>query len=585
VKEHDKVMHTLKSKRASSHKQKNVFTSSISLAVFLLLGTSVAVNAKQSDESTDPNFYFNLANVDMTTLNYKKAIEHSNKAIEILPTFVGAYTTRGGAYEMLGDKENALKDFNKAIELAKAQHDPKIAVTYFNRGTFYCENEQWEKATDDLNEAVRLDPKNSDAYVNLNLVFKHNKQYEKALEVCNKAIQADPKNFFAYNAKATSEFDLARFDDALKDANRAIELKPDFADAYEIRGAALLNLRDFEKSAADGEKAISLKPDCAEAYYYGGSALYQLGQYEKAAQYFTKAIEIDKWHRTYAYHLRGMCYEQLGKKALASADLDKARTLGWSDHDHMFGPGYSVDASGFSRVSKDPVDENNETENLKWLNEQIALNPKDEQLRFSRGLIYLDKKQYQKSIDDYNVALEINPNDGQSFVNRGRCYDELKKHDKAIEDYTAAIRVNPKLFQAYYNRGYAYVNQAKYQKALEDLTLAIKINPSWLHAYENRCICYYMLQQYGKAIAESNKVLEFDPKSGFAYLYRGKSCAQTQKDKEAFEDLSKAISMHLSKDNLIDAYDFRGKLYDIVGKHDLAEKDAAMAAKLEKGSK
>lgn len=567
-----------------------IFALSISLLGLLVFNTTSAAQAKASGESTDPNFYYGLSDVDMTAGNYKKAIEHCTKAIELLPTFAGAYANRGGAYEMLGDKENALHDFDKSIELGKASHHPKLANLYFNRGTLFCDTKQWDKALADLTEAIRLDPNMSDGYVNLNLVYKHFQQYDKAYDACDKAVKADPKNVFAYSGRATSEFDLARFEDAIKDANRALELKPDFADAYEIRGAALLNLREFEKSAADGEKAISLKPDCAQAYYYGGAAEFQLGQYEKAAQNFTRAIELDAWHRTYSYYLRGMCYEQLGKKALASADIDKAKELGWSDHDPMFGPGYSVDASGFSRVSKEPGNSEskfstNQGDELNWLNDAIAKNPKDEQLYFRRGLIYLDKKQYQKTVDDYNIALSLNPNDGQSYVNRGHAYDKLGKPEKAIEDYTSAIRVNPKLFQAYYNRGYCYVNAAKYQKAVEDLSLAIKINPSWVNAYNNRAISYYQLAQYEKAYQDSVKALELDPNSSCAYLYRGKAEGQMKKEADAVADLTKAISLHPTHDNLIDAYEFRGAIYELLGKKDLAEKDKAMVAKLSKTAK
>jgi len=43
-----------------------------------------------------------------------------------------SYTSRGAAYDYLGERQRAIEDYDKAIRL-----DPRLAIAYFNRGVAY----------------------------------------------------------------------------------------------------------------------------------------------------------------------------------------------------------------------------------------------------------------------------------------------------------------------------------------------------------------------------------------------------------------------------------------------------------------
>ena len=49
---------------------------------------------------------------------------------------------------------------------------------------------------------------------------------------------------------------------------------------------------------------------------------------------------------------------------------------------------------------------------------------------------------------------------------------QRKEYERAIEDYTAAISINRSLAEAYYNRGLAYINSDNKRKGLQDLSKA-----------------------------------------------------------------------------------------------------------------
>lgn len=64
-----------------------------------------------------------------------------------------AYTNRGAVYRRLGQHDEALADYDRAIQL-----DATDSIAYRNRGNLLLNQEQYEKALADYYEAIRLDP-------------------------------------------------------------------------------------------------------------------------------------------------------------------------------------------------------------------------------------------------------------------------------------------------------------------------------------------------------------------------------------------------------------------------------------------
>ena len=99
--------------------------------VVCLLGLHPSSYAKDID-SSDVVEIFNQGLDYFEKGDYENAIKDFNRALEINPKFAEAYNNRGNAYALMGDFERAIADFNRALEI-----NPKLAGAYFNKGLVY----------------------------------------------------------------------------------------------------------------------------------------------------------------------------------------------------------------------------------------------------------------------------------------------------------------------------------------------------------------------------------------------------------------------------------------------------------------
>jgi len=176
----------------------------------------------------------------------------------------------GDTYSEQEQWDEAIMEYNQAIEL-----DPELAEAYNNRGAAYNEKKQWDLAITDLNKAIELDPEEAMAYNNRGNAYNGKEQWDLALADLNKAIELDPEEAMAYNNRGVAYNGKEQWDLAIADLNRAVGLEPELAEAYSNRGFAYCGVKQWDLAIADLDRAIELDPE--EAIAYNKVWLHQFG--------------------------------------------------------------------------------------------------------------------------------------------------------------------------------------------------------------------------------------------------------------------------------------------------------------------
>ena len=237
------------------------------------------------------------------------------------PTGHRPIKTEGAAYNGLGQYERAIDDLTQAIEL-----DHENAGAYTNRGLAYFAAGRYDRAVADLSEAIQLAPKNAVPYFNRAEVFARLGLRDRALEDYDLASRLDPRLSAAFAASARLREESGRPDHAIRDFDMALQLAPKEVSLYYDRGNARRETGDWRGALADYDRAVVLAPEQAETYVARGWS--RLGAGVEGADFDARVyLKLKGWHDGFAPYmaiLAALGARQAQRPADAERVLDEA---------------------------------------------------------------------------------------------------------------------------------------------------------------------------------------------------------------------------------------------------------------------
>ncbi len=153
---------------------------------------------------------------------YDRALEETEKAIQIDPQMAMAYYVRHLALDKIGDVAQAIEMAKKSLEINPKLHmakfslgkiylakgEPEVAVEYFNRflkvypyapevhhlvGVAYASQKRFENAVSEFESEIRINPSNSLCHLNLGQIYWFEfRDREKAIRHLKAALFLDP---------------------------------------------------------------------------------------------------------------------------------------------------------------------------------------------------------------------------------------------------------------------------------------------------------------------------------------------------------------------------------------------------------
>jgi tetratricopeptide (TPR) repeat protein len=171
-------------------------------------------------------------------------------------------------------------------------------------------------------------------------------------------------------------------------------------------------------------------------------------------------------------------------------------------------------------------------------------NPTDAKTYYQIGNDYYEKGDYDRAIENYNMAILLNPVFSEAYFNRALSYYQLKNFDKSIADYTKSMEFDPQNPIIYNNRGDAFYRKQDFQSAVKDYDKAITLNPNYLKAFYNRGLSYASIEEYEKAVEDFTKVISLKADFAEAYHLRGLAYEYAGSMTSAITDYEKALELN-----------------------------------------
>lgn len=370
-----------------------------------------------------------------------------NEVVKEYPQLAAAYVAQGYMFHRAKKFEDALRAFEKSIELDPKQPLPTQMVAFI-----YNQLAQYEKAVEWYQKALKIDPKAPQANERLGLALQRLNRMDEAMKAFEQEVQYYPSDASAHVYLGERYLDAEKLKEAEEQAKLAMKydtLLPEpyylLARIYRKQGLAdqskkILDTfkqkkkeeQDFIEANSveetDQEKAIKT---AAETHNETGTIYYHNNQLEKAESHFKRAIEIDPKNTEARYNLTTI-YQQKN-------ELDKAV--------HIY-------------------------------QELLAIEPNDPRYLLGLGLIRLAQQQYAEAQTLVEKVLSIAPTNLSAQRTLARILlSNGQNPSKAIQLLETVIKNDANAID-YDLLGWAYYASGNIDKSLDALRAAMKMDPT-----------------------------------------------------------------------------------------------------------
>ncbi|MEY2964022.1 MAG: hypothetical protein RL754_1283 [Bacteroidota bacterium] len=149
-----------------------------------------------------------------------RALEWFQKAIDIDPEYEEALDMCGVLYSAMGNPL-ALAYFDRLLELA-----PENRITYYNRGMYHLNGQNWNEALADFTKCTKLDPTDIESFFNLGYIHLQLQLPGVARDYFASALAIQPVNHRALYGRGYAYELLGDLPNAEKDYREALSYNP-----------------------------------------------------------------------------------------------------------------------------------------------------------------------------------------------------------------------------------------------------------------------------------------------------------------------------------------------------------------------
>ena len=232
---------------------------------------------------------FHIGGLYLNQGNLEEALKHYNRSIELNGYETTSLVNRSATFVRMGRDDEAIRDLSQVITL-----DHQDARAYRNRGQLYLAKGQVELAEKDFSEAIRLDERMEDAYMGRARCRAERGDFDGAVQDLTVAIDINPESSAAYSGRGASLAATGNNQSALLDLCTAIDMDPNNAAAYMARALLNFNIGEYQGAVEDfGTYLIVGGDDPPATHFRRGITLIALGNFEEARGELETALGQD----------------------------------------------------------------------------------------------------------------------------------------------------------------------------------------------------------------------------------------------------------------------------------------------------
>lgn len=277
---------------------------------------------------------------------------------------------------------------------ARIASEPGNAGLLHQRARLFMLKNDYNKALQDIHQAVSIDGKNSAYLVTLSDIYLFTGQPDNSKETLVRAVEVNDRDVDARLKLAKLYLIMQDYNNCFNTVKELLEIDPSNSGAYYTRAIALLEKGDTIPAVNDLKKSLESNQEYYEAFVQLGE-LYAIKKDRLAELYLKNALKIRPDSREALYML-GMFYQE-------TLNLEQALLV---------------------------------YQNLSEIDTSFREAP------FNMGYIHLVyKKDFGRAIDHFSESIRRDPDYYKAYYNRGYAYELNGQVGKAREDYEKTLKL------------------------------------------------------------------------------------------------------------------------------------------------
>ena len=204
------------------------------------------------------------------------------------------FVTKANVFSQLKDPQNAIRYFEKAIELVEDFDDLReFEDVLFDLSIEYQSNHDYNNAIKILKRILNVSPENEAAIYEIAYCFERLGEFDKCIEFYNKYIDNNPFSFTAWYNLGNIYYLKNNIEKALWAYDYAVIINDDFSSAHFNMGNTYMQVEDYEKAIQSYRRCLHIDGEDALTNCYVAEAYERMEEYEVALQYYNKSRQLN----------------------------------------------------------------------------------------------------------------------------------------------------------------------------------------------------------------------------------------------------------------------------------------------------
>lgn len=199
-----------------------------------------------------------------------------------------AWCAAGNCYSLQKEHDVAIKFFQRAVQV-----DPNFVYAYTLLGHEYVLTEELDKGMSCYRNAVRLDARHYNAWYGIGTIYSKQEKFQLAELHYRRALAINQNSCVLMCHIGVVQMALQRKEDALETLNKAILLEPNNPLCKFHRASILASCNRHQEALTELEKLKELVPKESLVYYLTGKVHKKLGNTHLALMHFSWATDLD----------------------------------------------------------------------------------------------------------------------------------------------------------------------------------------------------------------------------------------------------------------------------------------------------